>query len=91
MLFIILFVEDLLDVYNDSKDQFYEEDYGFLPGTTHKAVTDKNRNDWRNHEENIKKNENPWVNNKMSKFADRNNDNVPPSSERAQLRSGKQL
>lgn len=91
MLFIILFVEDLLDVYNDDKDQFYEEDFGFLPGATQKAVTDKNRNDWKNHERNVKRNENPWTNNKINGRDIREKDYPPLSSERAQLRTGKEL
>ena len=91
MLFIILFVEDLLDVYNDSRDQFYEDDIGFVRGATHKTVTDKNLDEWRKHQKNVKRNENPWTNNKINGREIRDQDYAPMSSERAQLRTGKEL
>ena len=90
-LFIILFVEDLLDVYNDNRDQFYEDDFGFVPGATHKTVNDRNRNDWRNHERNVKMNENPWTNNRIGTQGSGIHDHPPLSSERAHLNSGRQL
>ena len=93
-LFILLFIEDLLDVYNDTRDQFYEDDFGFLPGATHKVVNNKNRNDWKNHKRSVKKNENPWTNNRMDSITAKDllrNEHLPPSTERQRLKEDKEM
>ena len=82
MFFIMLFVEDLVDVYNDARGQYYQDDFGFLPGATHKPVTQGNKDEWRKYSRNVKKNENPWTRNKITSSHSKDNDFVdPPNSE----------
>lgn len=43
LIFIILLIEDLIDVYNDARDEFYDEDIGIVPGVMQK-IPDTERN-----------------------------------------------
>ena len=45
LILIILLIEDLIDVYNDARDEFYDEDVGIVPGVMQK-IPDTERNAW---------------------------------------------
>lgn len=94
-LFILLFIEDLIDVYNDSRDQFYEDYGGIVPGSTQKPVTKSNEKDWAKLSREQKRNENYWTRNKIHSRKVNENDlrynEHPPSTERMRLAEGKDL
>ena len=35
-IFLLFLIEDLIDVYNDARDEFYDEDVGIVPGAMQK-------------------------------------------------------
>ena len=43
LILILLLFEDLIDVYNDARDEFYDDDIGIVPGLMQK-IPDTERN-----------------------------------------------